>query len=94
MYYSWTNVLSDSTKEWRPVRQIFFHFSAKIKIDLYIFDVAESKNVKQPALPPTTVKWESFRANKYLLSKKRLIYFKIDMYSSKRESCIFVKYPT
>jgi len=62
--------------------------------DLYSFDVAESKNSKQHALPPTAVEGERFKVKKHFLSKKGLIDFKIDMYSSKREYCIYVKYPT
>lgn len=62
--------------------------------DLHIFDVSESKYGKQHALPPTTVKGERFNTKKYFLSKKRLINFKIDMYSSKRVYCIYVQRPT
>jgi hypothetical protein len=58
--------------------------------DLYSSDVADSKYGKQDALTPTTVEGEKFKAQKYFLSKKELISFNIDMYSSKREYCICV----
>jgi len=63
------------------VGKYIFSFPGK-NGDLYNFDVAESKNGKQYALPPTTVKGERFKAKKYFLIKKGLINFKNDMYSS------------